>query len=59
MKPWSSRLADTLASGLIRASAYGVLLILALIFIFIGKEALPLLRGGEEPDVDHLHSCVS
>jgi len=39
---------DALASGMIRASAWGVLLILALIFIFVGKEALPVLHGGGE-----------
>ncbi len=52
--PWSSRSADLAASGLIRASAYGVLLLLALIFIFIGKEALPVLQGGDEVSLSRL-----
>lgn len=58
----SSRLADSLATAVIRASAYGVILILGLIFLFIGKEALPVLTSPqvhEEVDARRLFTAQS
>ncbi len=40
-------LSDRLAAGIIRGSAFGAIVALILIFIFVGKEALPVLTSAE------------
>lgn len=45
------KLVDKAAGGLIRAAGLGIILVVALIFVFIGAETLPLFRGAEQETI--------